>query len=167
MKIKLLIFILGIIITFQPSCTQNKQINHRFHLNDLQSNLIELNDVSKEIHEIVKINKNWSDTATILLVNELIIEITNLLLVNKLSNINPSVVKNKYKEVYSDSVKTRLKFIRETIKKNYRGIQMLSNTYPIRNNESVLNKIDKANEIIRSSIALLDKDIENLQKNKK
>jgi hypothetical protein len=99
-----------------------------------------------------------------LLVNELVIEITNLLLIDKLSTINLSVIKDEYIEIYFDKEKTKLEFIRETIKKNHKGIRLLSKTASIKKNKSIVSQINKVNEIIKSSIALLDKDIKNLHK---
>ena len=50
--------------------------------------------------------------------------------------------------------------IRETIQKNHKGIQILSNTYSIRSNKAVVNELEKADGIIRASIALLDEEIQ-------
>jgi len=160
----LIVVLLGVVITSQLSCIQDKRIYYNLHSTELQNNLIELNDISKEIHKIVKTNRSWRDTATILLVNELIIEVTNLLLIDKLSNISLSAIKDEYKKVYSDNVKIRLEFIRETIRKNNKGIHLLSETSSIRDNKPVSNQIIKVNKVIKTTIILLDKDIENLEK---
>jgi hypothetical protein len=57
-----------------------------------------------------------------------------------------------------------LEFIRETIQKNHKGMRILSNTYPLRSNESVMSELHKADKLIRASIALLDKEIQELGK---
>jgi len=162
---KLYIFlVLWLIVSSQVSCVQPKRTAYIPRSYTLQSSLTELNDISKEIQEIAKGVENWRDIATILLTNELIIEITNLLLINKLSTPSSSLIKDEYVEAYSKRVKTKLEFIRETIQKNHKGINILSNTYSIKSNKAVVHELDKANGIIRALIALLDKEIRNLGK---
>ena len=127
-----ILLVVWLAVTSQVSCVQPKRTGYPQQSYSLQSNLTELNDISKEMQEIAKGVDNWRDTATILLINGLIIEITNLLLIDKLSTASSSLVKDEYLEAYSKHVKTKLEFIRETIKKNHKGIHVLSNTNSIK-----------------------------------
>ena len=153
---------LWLTVLSQVSCVKPKQMAYLPSSYALQSNLTDLNDISKEIQARAKEVDNWRDIATILLINELVIEITNLLLIDKLSTVDASLIKDEYREVYANQVKTKLAFIRETIKKNHKGIRIVSNTYSIKSNASVVRELDKADEIIKASIAFLDKEMLSL-----
>jgi hypothetical protein len=126
--------------------------------------LTELNEISKEMQELAKGVDQWRDTATILLVNELIIEITNLLLIHKLSTARSSLVKDEYIADYASNVRVTMEFIRETIRKNYKGISILSKTNSIKSNEKVVEQLGKAKGIIQESITLLNEEIQALNR---
>jgi len=153
---------LWLVLTSQVSCVQPKRAAYPQHSYALQSNLAELNNISKKIQDIAKGVDNWRDRATILLINELLIEITNLLLIDKLSTTSSSLVKDEYLDTYSNSVRVKLKFIRETIQENHKGIHILSNTYLLKSDTSVASELDKADGIIQATIELLDREIQNL-----
>ena len=61
-KVFILLIILWVIITSQVACVHNKPITYKLHSKELYDNLIELNDISKNMQEIIKANRSWRDT---------------------------------------------------------------------------------------------------------
>jgi hypothetical protein len=57
-KAFIILTILCIIITSQVACIYNKPIIYKLHSKELYDNLIELNDISKKMQEIIKANRN-------------------------------------------------------------------------------------------------------------